>query len=83
MLQLQDGKSLVLLSVSGLVDGASVVCAGAAVGRFVDAMPRLAAARLMYVLQNAGVFASAGCILVALELAPRGSPAFWICVTGT
>jgi hypothetical protein len=75
MLELWTG-SLLLVSIWGLLDaGVSVLC-GAAVGRYVDSLPRLTAATRMYLLQNLALAVSAAAALVLLAAGVRHGPWF-------
>jgi iron-regulated transporter 1 len=77
MLELRPA-SLLLVAVWGLLDAGAAVAFGAAVGRYVDSRPRLAAASRMYLLQNAALAVSAAAALGLLWGGVRGGAAFWV-----
>lgn len=79
MLQVHP-SSLLLVSVFGLCDAATIALFGPAIGTLVDSSPRLRAACTMYIVQNVAVFASALMCLALLWQRPEGT-IFWVLVS--
>ena len=74
-----DGASLSLVAALGLAQQAAQALSGPYLGRLVDRLPRLAAARRAYGLQAAGTLASALFVLLARSAAAgRGGGTFFL-----
>lgn len=81
MLQVHP-SSLLLVSVFGLCDAATIALFGPAIGTLVDSIPRLRAACIMYIVQNVAVFTSA-VMCLALLWRPEhfGDTTYWVLVS--